>query len=138
MKTWIIILAVLLFISVVINVILAIKLHFVRKGRNFDRMVTAGMINFDWNSYSFKYLNIMKVLIIIIGLLLIAAIWVIFRQNERSDVQKEFLNLSLQRIKDLEEENVHLKQQVESLGKANQPESTDNDYQGHWSFWCLT
>lgn len=73
----------------------------------------------------------MKVLIIIIGLLLIAAVWVIFRQNEISNVQKEFLNLLLQRIKDLEEENVHLKQRVESLGKANQPESTDNDYQGH-------
>ncbi len=73
----------------------------------------------------------MKVLVIIMVLLLIAAIWVIFRQNERSDVQKEFLNLSLQHIKDLEEENVHLKQQVESLGKANQPESTDKDYQGH-------
>lgn len=73
----------------------------------------------------------MKVLFIIMVLLLIAAVWVIFHQREKSDVQREFLNLSLQRIKDLEKENTSLKQQVESLCKSNQPRPADKDFQGH-------
>lgn len=47
MKISIIILAVLLGISVVINVILAVKLHISRKERDFDRRMTAAMIDFD-------------------------------------------------------------------------------------------
>lgn len=73
----------------------------------------------------------MKVLFIITALLLIAAVWVIFRQKERSDVQKEFLNLSLQRTKDLEKENDSLKRQVECLCKKSQPKPADKGFQGH-------
>lgn len=69
----------------------------------------------------------MKVLVIIMVLLLIAAIWVIFHQNERSDVQ----NLLLQRIKDLEKENDSLKRQVECLCKKSQPKPADKGFQGH-------
>ncbi|MBR4106318.1 MAG: hypothetical protein IKK52_03350 [Alphaproteobacteria bacterium] len=47
MKTWIIILAVLLVVSLVINVFLAVKLHNCRKGRRNDRYMTAAMISFD-------------------------------------------------------------------------------------------
>lgn len=47
MKTWIIILAILLFVSVVANVILAVKLHNCRRGRAIERYMTASMIDFD-------------------------------------------------------------------------------------------
>lgn len=47
MKTWIIILAVLLVISVVINVALAFSVHFLRKEAGFNKRMTAAMIDFD-------------------------------------------------------------------------------------------
>lgn len=73
----------------------------------------------------------MKVLVIILILLLVAAVVLIFRQKERSEVQNELINLSLQRVKDLEKENADLQQRLKSLHQEDRPEMEDNSYQGH-------
>lgn len=73
----------------------------------------------------------MKVTLIILGLLLLAATLLIIQQKKRSNVQKEFINLCIQRIKDLNIDVESLKQQLETRHQVNQLPEDDKTFQGH-------
>lgn len=74
----------------------------------------------------------MKVTLIILGLLLTAAIVLIIQQKKISNVQKEFINLCVQRIKDLNSDVASLKQQLEIQHQDDDWSSKDDKtYQGH-------
>lgn len=74
----------------------------------------------------------MNVLSIILGILLIAAVVVIGYQKGRNDVLKDFLNLCISRIKDLEKENSSLEKQVDKLSSKIIPgDKNGEEFQGH-------
>ncbi len=68
----------------------------------------------------------MVFLIIILVLLLIAAVMMIFHQKEKNDVQREFINLYVQKLKDLESENAALK-----IDTGKLIEKDKGEFQGH-------
>ena len=72
----------------------------------------------------------MKVLVITLGLLLIAAVVVIIRQKEKNDVQNEFINLCTQRLKDLDKEIETLKSRTKMLAEDNRADNK-GEFQGH-------
>ena len=72
----------------------------------------------------------MKVLVITLGLLLIAAVVVIIRQKEKNDVQNEFINLCTQRLKDLDKEIETLKSRAKMLAEGNRADNK-GEFQGH-------
>lgn len=74
----------------------------------------------------------MKVVIIILVILLIAAVVVISNQKERNGALKDYVNLSLSKIKDLEKENSALRSQIEKLVAEGAPDDNKGkEFQGH-------
>lgn len=70
----------------------------------------------------------MKVLIIILGLLLVVAIFALIVQTNRFNLQKRITQMYDQRVKDLEVEKEKLKGQ---LSQKNSPPESEVGYQGH-------